>query len=54
LEEAEHAVKNNKGFANGIDATEGYYGFSKNGKVKIQFYYRDSDGFIGSFFPKLY
>jgi hypothetical protein len=53
LEEAEHAVKNNKGFANGVDATEGYYGFSKDGKIKIQFYYRDSDGFIGSFFPKL-
>jgi Bacterial EndoU nuclease len=53
LEEAEHAVKNNKGFANGVDAKEGYYGFSKDGKIKIQFYYRDSDGFIGSFFPKL-
>lgn len=53
LEEAEFAVKNNKGFANGVNATDGYYGFSKNGKIKIQFYYRDSDGFIGSFFPKL-
>jgi Bacterial EndoU nuclease len=53
LDEVKHAVKNNKGFANGVDATEGYYGFSKNGKIKIQFYYRDSDGFIGSYFPKL-
>ena len=51
LDEVEHAVSNNKGFANGIDAANGYYGFSKNGNVKIQFYYRESDGYIGSFFP---
>ena len=28
-----------------------YYGFSKDGKVEIHFYY-NADGSIGSFFPK--
>jgi hypothetical protein len=53
LEEAEFAVKNNKGLIDPTDATKGYYGFSKDGKVKIGFYYRDTDGYIGSFFPIL-
>ena len=53
LEEAEYAVKNNKGFANGVDASDGYFGFSKNGKIKIEFYYTEGTGAINSFFPSL-
>jgi hypothetical protein len=46
-------VRNNKGLIDTSDATKGYFGFSKDGKVKIGFYYRDADGYIGSFFPIL-
>lgn len=53
LQEAEHAVKNNKGLIDPNDATKGYWGFSKDGKTKIGFYYRDPSGYIGSFFPIL-
>jgi hypothetical protein len=53
LEEAEHAVRNNKGFLNGRNVDDGYFGFSKGGKTKIGFYYRDADGYIGSYFPVL-
>jgi hypothetical protein len=51
LEETEFAIKNNKGFENGIDDADGYYGYSKDGKVRIGFYYRN--GAIISFFPTL-
>jgi hypothetical protein len=50
---AEFAVKNNKGFANSIDAKDGYFGFSKDGKIKIEFYYTEGTGAINSFFPSL-
>lgn len=53
FDEAEFAVKNNKGFADGIDAKDGYFGFSKNGKIRIQFYYDELTGKINSFFPSL-
>lgn len=53
LEEVEFAVRNNKGFANGVDAIDGYFGFSKNGKIKIEFYYTEGTGEIKSFFPSL-
>jgi hypothetical protein len=51
LEETAYAIKNNKGFENGIDAADGYYGYSKDGNIRIGFYYRD--GVIISFFPSL-
>jgi len=51
LEETAYAIKNNKGFENGIDASDGYYGYSKDGNIRIGFYYRD--GVIISFFPSL-
>ncbi len=53
LEEAEHAIKNNVCFANGVDDKDGYYGYSKDGKVKIEFYYREATGKMISFFPSL-
>ena len=51
LEETAYAIKNNKGFENGVDAADGYYGYSKDGNIRIGFYYRD--GTIISFFPSL-
>jgi hypothetical protein len=51
LDEAEYAIKHNKGFENGVDAKDGYYGFSRDGKVRIAFYYNESGGGINSFFP---
>ncbi|MBB6460304.1 EndoU domain-containing protein [Flammeovirga kamogawensis] len=51
LEEVEYAIKNNHGVAPSNNPTE-YFGFSKNGKVEIHFYL-NSDGSIGSYFPKL-
>ena len=51
LEETAYAIKNNKGFENGVDAADGYYGYSKDGNIRIGFYYRD--GVIISFFPSL-
>ena len=51
LEETEYAIRYNKGFENGIDAADGYYGYSKDGNVRIGFYYRN--GVIISFFPSL-
>ncbi len=51
LRNARH--RHNKGLIDPTDATKGYYGFSKNGKIKIGFYYIESDGYIGSFFPIL-
>jgi hypothetical protein len=51
LEETEYAIKNNKGYENGIDDADGYYGYSKDGNIRIGFYYRD--GAIISFFPSL-
>jgi len=51
LDEAEYAIKHNKGFENGVDARDGYYGYSRDGKVRIAFYYNESTGGINSFFP---
>lgn len=53
LEETEFAVKNNKGLIDPLDDSKGFWGYAKNGKTKIGFYYRDTDGYIGSFFPIL-
>jgi hypothetical protein len=53
LDETEFAVRNNKGLIDPADATKGYWGYAKDGKTKIGFYYRDADGYIGSFFPIL-
>lgn len=52
LDEVEFAVKNNKGqVPNG--ASNQYFGFSKDGKIKIEFYYNETTGAINSFFPSL-
>jgi len=53
LDEAEFAIKHNKGFENGNDARDGYYGYSSDGTVRIAFYYNESTGGINSFFPSL-
>ncbi len=53
LNETDFAIRNNKGLIDATDASKGYFGFSKDGNVKIGFYYRATDGFIGSFFPIL-
>lgn len=55
LDEAEYAVKNNVGQvpASAGGAPNQYYGFSKDGKIKIEFYYDDATGNINSFFPSL-
>jgi Bacterial EndoU nuclease len=53
LDETEFAVRNNRGLIDPTDATKGYWGYGKDGKTKIGFYYRDADGYIGSFFPIL-
>jgi len=55
LEEVEHAVKNNVGQvpASVGGAPNQFYGFSKDGNIKIEFYYNDSNGAINSFFPSL-
>jgi hypothetical protein len=52
-EEVEHAVANNHGrdLSPGAAANE-YFGFSKDGKVQINFYIKH-DGTIGSYFPKV-
>jgi hypothetical protein len=53
LDEGEFAVKHNKGFENGHDAADGYYGYSSDGKVRIAFYYNEKEGVIPSFFPSI-
>jgi hypothetical protein len=51
LDEVEYSIINNQGqFPNG--APNEYYGYSKNGKVKIHFYL-NPNGNINSFFPSL-
>jgi hypothetical protein len=52
LEEVEHAVRNNKGLVPDA-APNQYFGFSKNGRIKIEFYYDELTGNINSFFPSL-
>ncbi len=53
IEEVEHAVMNNRGFFNGSDSRDGYFGYSMDFKIKIRFYFRETDGYIGSFFPSI-
>ena len=55
LDEVEYAVRNNKGLVpqSAGGASNQYYGFSKDGKIKIEFYYNESTGAINSFFPSL-
>jgi hypothetical protein len=55
LEEVEHAVKNNRGkVPQSVGGTNNqYFGFSKDGKIKIEFYYDETTGSINSFFPSL-
>ena len=55
LDEVEYAVKNNAGQvpASAGGAPNQFYGFSKDGKIKIEFYYNDATGAINSFFPSL-
>ena len=52
-EEVEHAVRYNMGFYDSTKPWEGYYGLSKDGKIKIRFYYDDQTGYIASYFPQL-
>ena len=53
MDEVEHAVKNNKGLYDINRPNDGYFGYSKDGQTKIRFYYNDSTGKIGSYFPSL-
>ncbi|MCH4832596.1 EndoU domain-containing protein [Flavobacterium columnare] len=50
LDEVEYAIANNHGVAPGNNPSE-YFGFSRDGKVEIHFYL-NTDGTIGSYFPK--
>jgi hypothetical protein len=51
-EEVEFAIANNHGKVNPDDLNDNlHFGYSKDGSVEIQFYY-NSDGSIGSYFPK--
>lgn len=51
LDEVEYAIANNHGQDLTSRNPSEYYGFSKDGKIEIHFYY-NTDGTIGSFFPK--
>ncbi len=51
LDEVEHAISNNHGRLPEKPNGNEYFGFSKDGKVEIHFYL-NSDGSIGSYFPK--
>lgn len=53
LNEAEYAIRNNKGLLVPTDPKKGYWGYARDGKIKIGFYYNDTDGYIASFFPLL-
>ncbi|MFJ1429671.1 EndoU domain-containing protein [Capnocytophaga canimorsus] len=49
LEEVEHAINNNHGRVPDSSTNE-YFGYSKNGGVKIHFYY-NTDSSVGSYYP---
>jgi TANFOR domain-containing protein len=51
LEEVEYAVRNNRGLV--ANTSNQYFGYSKNGKIRIEFYYDELTGKINSFFPSL-
>lgn len=51
LDEVEHAITNNYGRDLMSTNPREYFGFSRDGKVEIHFYY-NTDGSIGSYFPK--
>jgi hypothetical protein len=51
LDEVEHAVENNRGLLDPLHPRKGYFGFSKDGNIKINFYYNQSTGAINSYFP---
>jgi hypothetical protein len=51
LEEVEYAIQNNYGKDLNSRNPNEYFGFSSDGKVEIHFYL-NSDGSIGSYFPK--
>ncbi len=53
LEEVEYAITNNKGYIDPANPQKGYFGYSKDGKVKIGFYYNDATDTVNSFFPIL-
>jgi hypothetical protein len=47
--EVEYAIANNHGLA--PDGINQYIGYSRDGLIEIRFYY-NTDGSIGSYFPK--
>jgi hypothetical protein len=51
LDEVEYAIANNHGVVPSQNNMSLHFGYSKDGKVEIQFYY-NPDGSIRSFFPK--